>query len=158
MEKKSSHSACPHADSVSVAFPLHPVPTKKVPQPPPENHETFISNGYHPHITPAAGNLAFIKILPFYRTGNHTLDNLFAESKIQNNDRRHGDQHLSLTREGTLLTVKADAYAKHVMIEGIDGDVKLSDSFFDMEAGTRRVEILEGDPGSFRLRSVYDIA
>ena len=68
------------------------------------------------------------------------------------------DPHLSLTREGTLLTVKADAYAKHVMIEGIDGDVKLSDNFFDMEAGTRRVEILEGDAGSFRLRSVYDIA
>ena len=40
----------------------------------------------------------------------------------------------------------------------MDGDVKLSDNFFDMEAGEYRVEILEGDAGQFRCRSVYDIA
>lgn len=66
--------------------------------------------------------------------------------------------HLELERDGNILTVKAKAYAKHVMIEGVDGDVKLSDNFFDMESGIRQVEILEGDARSFRLRSVYDIA
>lgn len=65
---------------------------------------------------------------------------------------------LSLTRDGNVLTVTAKAYAKHVMIEGVDGDVILSDNFFDMEAGTHRVEIVEGSASSFRLRSVYDIA
>lgn len=65
--------------------------------------------------------------------------------------------HLLLSRDGNTLTVKADAYAKHVMIEGVDGDVKLSDNFFDMDAGERRVEIIEGDAAKFKVMSVYDI-
>ncbi len=68
------------------------------------------------------------------------------------------DPHLSLTREGNTLSISADAYAKNVLIEGIDGDVRLSDNFFDMEAGVRQVEIVEGDAGAFSCRSVYDIA
>lgn len=68
------------------------------------------------------------------------------------------DPCLTLTREGDTLTITAEAYAKHVQIEGIDGEVKLSDNFFDMEAGTRQVQILEGSASKFQCRSVYDIA
>ncbi len=64
---------------------------------------------------------------------------------------------LSYTREGSSLLVNAQAYAKSIEIQGVDGDVKLSDNFFDMNPGQKRVEIVEGDATEFRLRSVYDI-
>ncbi len=64
---------------------------------------------------------------------------------------------LILTREGNELTVKASKFARFVEIEGIDGDVKLSDNFFDMNPGERSVTILEGTATQFRVRSVYDI-
>lgn len=65
---------------------------------------------------------------------------------------------LSLKKEGNILTITSQSYAKNVAIEGIDGDVKLSDNFFDMEAGSRSIEILEGDACEFKCKSVYDIA
>ncbi|MCM1047861.1 MAG: glycoside hydrolase family 2 protein [Clostridiales bacterium] len=65
---------------------------------------------------------------------------------------------LSYRREGKELIISASAYAKNVAIEGVDGDVKLSDNFFDMNPGERRVEIIEGDAKEFSLKSVYDIA
>jgi len=64
---------------------------------------------------------------------------------------------LSYRREGNALVISAAAYAKGVEIQGVDGDVKLSDNFFDMNAGEKRVEILEGDAEQFVLRSVYQI-
>lgn len=60
-------------------------------------------------------------------------------------------------REGNTLIISAAAYAKSVEIQGVDGDVKLSDNFFDMNAGEKRVEILEGDAERFVLRSAYQI-
>ena len=54
--------------------------------------------------------------------------------------------------------ISAAAFAKNVEIQGIDGDVKLSDNFFDMNAGEKRVEIIEGDAERFSVKSVYDIA
>lgn len=68
------------------------------------------------------------------------------------------DPELSYRREGNELIVSAAAYAKNVSIEGIDGDVRLSDNFFDMNAGERRVEIIEGDAKEFLLKSVYQIS
>ncbi len=68
------------------------------------------------------------------------------------------DPCLKVEREGNTLMVTARAYAKHVFIEGVDGDVRLSDNFFDMDAGTHQVEIVEGDAKAFRCRSVFDIA
>lgn len=68
------------------------------------------------------------------------------------------DPELSYRREGNVLTVSALSYAKNVAIEGTDGDVKLSDNFFDMNAGEKSVEILEGDAKDFSLKSVYSIS
>ena len=67
------------------------------------------------------------------------------------------DPKLSCRREGNSLIVSAQAYAKSIEIQGVDGDVKLSDNFFDMNPGEKRVEILEGDAKEFKLRSVYEI-
>lgn len=66
--------------------------------------------------------------------------------------------HLQWKREGSRITVKADAYAKNVEITGVDGDLRLSDNFFDMEAGEHTVEIEAGDASEIKCRSVWDIA
>ena len=59
--------------------------------------------------------------------------------------------------QGDEITVYADAYAKAVQIEGVDGDLILEDNFFDMEKGERRVRILSGNATKLTLKSVYDI-
>lgn len=43
-------------------------------------------------------------------------------------------------------------------IIGVDGDLWLSDNFFDMEAGECTVEIVAGDAAEVTCRSVWDIA
>ncbi len=58
---------------------------------------------------------------------------------------------------GDEITVYADAYAKYVEIDSPDSDFILSDNYFDMNAGSKKVKILEGRPKTLRLRSVYDI-
>lgn len=70
---------------------------------------------------------------------------------------RFCDPGLKLTREGKELTVSAQAYAMFVEIEGVDGDVKLSDNYFDMNPGQRTVTIVEGDASAFRVRSVWNL-
>ena len=67
------------------------------------------------------------------------------------------DPGLTCKVEGNEVVVTAAAYAKNVTLEAEDGDVKLSDNFFDMEAGEKRVTILSGNASRFKLYSVYDI-
>lgn len=71
------------------------------------------------------------------------------------------DPELTVRREGHTLIVRAEHFAKSVEIWGSDGGsgsyVKLSDNYFDMNPGEKRVQILEGDAESFWVRSVYDI-
>ncbi len=68
------------------------------------------------------------------------------------------DPRLSVRAEGNKVTVRAEKYAKNVMIENADGSLKLSDNFFDMEAGEKTVEVLEGNTDTLSVRSVYNIA
>lgn len=68
------------------------------------------------------------------------------------------DPHLRCERNGDRITVYADAYAKNVELIGSDGDLWLSDNFFDMEAGEYSVEIIGGDAKEIACRSVFDIA
>lgn len=65
---------------------------------------------------------------------------------------------LLVKRDGGCITVTSKAYAKSVEIIGEDGDLKLSDNFFDMEAGEVRVQVLSGEAKKVSVRSVYDIA
>ena len=67
------------------------------------------------------------------------------------------DPRLEAHIEGDEIVVTARAYARSVEIDSPDGDMVLSDNYFDMEAGTVRVKILRGTPGHLTLRSVYDI-
>ena len=65
---------------------------------------------------------------------------------------------LELRAEGNTLKVTAKAYAKNVEILALDGDVRFSDNYFDMDAGETEVTIVSGAATQFAVRSVYDIA
>ena len=67
------------------------------------------------------------------------------------------DPKLCVRREGSELVITAQAYAKQVAVEGVDGDVKFSDNFFDMNPGEHRIQILEGEASEFTVKSVYQI-
>ena len=67
------------------------------------------------------------------------------------------DPELEVYLDGDEIVVKSSAYAKSVEIYSPDSDFILSDNFFDMNAGEKRVKIIEGTPGELGVRSVYDI-
>lgn len=59
--------------------------------------------------------------------------------------------------EGDEIVVLASAYAKSVELLNAEEDLVLSDNYFDMNAGEKRVRIISGKPEGIRLRSVWDI-
>ncbi len=67
------------------------------------------------------------------------------------------DPELSVKVEGDEIVIKAKAYAKSVEIKNSDNTMLLSDNYFDMNAGEKRVKILKGTPDSIKVRSVYNI-
>lgn len=67
------------------------------------------------------------------------------------------DPHLTYEINDGRITVRAAAFAKSVEISSPDSDLILSDNYFDMNAGSVTVDILEGNPKELMLRSVYDI-
>jgi len=67
------------------------------------------------------------------------------------------DPKLAVRVEGDEIVVTADAYARSVEILNENEDIRLSDNYFDMNAGEKRVKILAGDASNLRVRSVYDI-
>lgn len=70
---------------------------------------------------------------------------------------RFADPCLTVEADGDELVVTAEAYAKSVEIQNEDQDMLLSDNYFDINKGTRRVKILKGRPVGLKIRSVYDI-
>ena len=64
---------------------------------------------------------------------------------------------LSYTVKGDTITVKAAAYAKSVEIQNRNQDLVLSDNYFDMNAGEKKVKIISGKAGKLKLRSVWNI-
>lgn len=64
---------------------------------------------------------------------------------------------LTVTRDGNTLSITASAYAKSVELYADGEDFVVSDNFFDMNAGTVTVSIVEGDPQNIKIRSVFDI-
>jgi beta-mannosidase len=69
---------------------------------------------------------------------------------------RFADPELSARIEDDEIVVTASAYARSVEIR-CSADTVLSDNFFDMTPGERRVKILRGDVKTVSCRSVYDI-
>ena len=70
---------------------------------------------------------------------------------------RYLDPKLTVNVDGDEIIVKAEAYAKSVEIQNENDDLILEDNYFDMNAGERRVKILNGTPEGLKVRSVYDI-
>ena len=70
---------------------------------------------------------------------------------------RYEDPHLQAETDSEWITVRADAYAKSVEILNEEEDLILSDNYFDMNAGEKKVRILRGKPDGLRVRSVFDI-
>ena len=67
------------------------------------------------------------------------------------------DPQLEVQVEGDELVVTAKAYARSVELMA-GADTVLSDNYFDMNAGTKRVKILRGEaPQTVTARSVYNI-
>lgn len=77
--------------------------------------------------------------------------------KCYQKGKKHYQVQLSYHIEGNHITIHSKTYAKSVEIDSADCDFILSDNYFDMEAGTVTVEILEGTPKTLELRSVYNI-
>ena len=70
---------------------------------------------------------------------------------------KYKDPQLSCQVQGDEIIVKAQAYARGVEIRNEDETLILSDNYFDMNAGEKRVKILRGEPKGLSARSVYDI-
>ena len=70
---------------------------------------------------------------------------------------RYIDPNLRYEVDGNRITIHADSYAGSIEIRNDNDDLILTDNFFDMNAGTKTVEVLSGDITDLRLRSVYDI-
>ena len=67
------------------------------------------------------------------------------------------DPQLSCRIEGDNLIVHAEKFAKNVMIYNPDGELLLSDNYFDMNPGEVAVKILGGNAENVQLKSVYNI-
>ena len=70
---------------------------------------------------------------------------------------RYKNPQLSASVEGNPITVFADKYAKNVEILNDNEDLILTDNYFDMNGGSKTVEVICGNIDHLRLRSVYDI-
>ncbi len=78
---------------------------------------------------------------------------LFAPPKHYN----FQDPGLEFVLDGDEIIVASKAYAQGVEISNANEDLVLSDNYFDMLPGKRRIKILRGEPDNIKLRSVYDI-
>lgn len=70
---------------------------------------------------------------------------------------RFREPGLTVAVEGDSLLVTARGFAKAVEIQNEAQDMLLSDNYFDLNAETRRVKILKGEPTGLKVRSVFDI-
>lgn len=70
---------------------------------------------------------------------------------------RYQNPNLRYEVDGNKITIHADTYAKSVEIRNENDDLILTDNFFDMNAGSKTVEVISGEITNLRLRSVYDI-
>ncbi len=67
------------------------------------------------------------------------------------------DPELKVTVNKDEITVSSRYYAKSVEIRNADDDLILSDNFFDLNGGEKRVKIISGRPDGLSVRSVYSI-
>ncbi|MCR5234348.1 MAG: glycoside hydrolase family 2 protein, partial [Lachnospiraceae bacterium] len=70
---------------------------------------------------------------------------------------RFVDPKLSVRIEGDEIVVSAEHYAKSIEIRNENDDLILSDNFFDLNGGEKRVKVLKGNADKIEVRSVYSI-
>lgn len=70
---------------------------------------------------------------------------------------KYADPELTARIEGEEIVVTAKAYAASVELLNEEEDWVLSDNYFDMEAGEKRVRIISGKAKRVGVRSIYDI-
>lgn len=70
---------------------------------------------------------------------------------------RYMDPKLSLKVQGDEIIIHSESYAKSVEILNENEDIVLSDNYFDMNAGEKKVKVLRGDIKGLKVRSVFDI-
>lgn len=70
---------------------------------------------------------------------------------------QYQDPKLKYRLEGDEIVISASSYAKSVEILNEEEHLVLSDNYFDMNAGEKRVRVISGAPEGIRLRSVWDI-
>ena len=70
---------------------------------------------------------------------------------------RFEDPGLQVGFENGEIVVSAEKYAKSVEISNDNDDLILSDNYFDLNGGTKRVKVIKGSADNLRVRSVYSI-
>lgn len=65
--------------------------------------------------------------------------------------------NLLVEKKDDELIIKSESFAKYVEIYSPDSDFILSDNFFHMEKGEKRVKILSGDVKTIKVRSTFNI-
>lgn len=70
---------------------------------------------------------------------------------------RFQNPNIRVEAQGDELIVTAESYAKGVCILNGDDTMLLDDNYFDMNAGSRRIRVLEGKPENLQVKSVFDI-
>ena len=68
------------------------------------------------------------------------------------------DPQLELWQEGEMVCIRSSAFAKGVELGNKDGDLLLSDNYFDMDAGVERVRVMQGSMEGLSVRSIYSLA
>ena len=67
------------------------------------------------------------------------------------------DPKLRVRVEGDEIIVSAAQYAKSVEVRNVKDDLILSDNFFDLNGGEKRVKVISGETDGLEVRSVYSI-
>ncbi|MFR3825874.1 MULTISPECIES: beta-mannosidase [Hungatella] len=68
------------------------------------------------------------------------------------------DPQLEVWQEGEMVCIRSSAFAKGVELGNKDGDLLLSDNYFDMDAGVERVRVMQGSMEGLSVRSIYSLA
>ncbi|CCZ60644.1 glycoside hydrolase family 2 protein [Hungatella hathewayi] len=67
------------------------------------------------------------------------------------------DPQLEVWQEGEMVCIRSSAFAKGVELGNKDGDLLLSDNYFDMDAGVERVRVIQGSMEGLSVRSIYSL-
>ena len=68
------------------------------------------------------------------------------------------DPQLEVWQEGEMVCIRSSAFAKGVELGNKDGDLLLSDNYFDMDAGVEHVRVIQGSMEGLSVRSIYSLA